>query len=260
MKLSTLLLTTLTLASPVYAATTYTGPVGGDILDGANWDNGVPDNSNLGTVATDAVWSGNLQDVDFTITGGATLTRGSDFIPDFRGDTDIVIDNGTMNISTGAGTRVLRVRNTASITINDGGNLILPTTRNLELFNTASVIMNGGTLVASGFNVGNISDSEHSFLTISGGLVDLNSTFTPTGFINFTSGSTGALDIAAADQSYYEGLWASGGLRYDGANSGTFADHFEVTGGVLTAVAVPEPSSTALLGFAGLFLLAKRRR
>lgn len=251
--------TALSLAASANAATTYIGSAGGDLLSGANWDNGLPSNSNLGTVATDAVWSANIQDFDFVISGGATLTRGADIIPDFRGDTNITIDNGSMNIAAGTGTRVLRVRNTSTITINANGSLILPTSRNLELYNTASVTMNGGLLVAASFNVGNITDPAHSFLTISGGVVDLGSMFTPTtGYINFTAGSTGVLDIAAADQTYYETLWTNGSLRYDSANDGTFADHFVVNGGVLTAI--PEPSGNVLLGFAGLTLLARRRR
>ncbi|NWK55009.1 PEP-CTERM sorting domain-containing protein [Verrucomicrobiaceae bacterium N1E253] len=78
-----------------------------------------------------------------------------------------------------------------------------------------------------------------------------------TGTIDFTAGSTGSLTVTGYTQTDYETLWTDGNLTYGGAQSGTFADNFSVSGSTLTAV--PEPSSAALLGLGGIALVLRRR-
>ena len=62
----------------------------------------------------------------------------------------------------------------------------------------------------------------------------------------------------------WEALWNEGILTYNGSNDGEFADYFitsgtpGTTGYVLTSV--PEPSSTALIGLAGVGFILRRRR
>jgi len=94
---------TLLTVGTASAATLFTGAVGGDINVAGNWNSSLPSNSNLGTLGTTAVWSDStLSDFDFEVTGGATLTRATNFIPNFQGDTDIHIIDGTIDIEAGA--------------------------------------------------------------------------------------------------------------------------------------------------------------
>jgi len=62
----------------------------------------------------------------------------------------------------------------------------------------------------------------------------------------------------------WESLWDDGILQWNGANTGTFADHFSTSGAAgttdYTLTAIPEPSSTALLGLVTLAFIIRRRR
>ena len=81
------------------------------------------------------------------------------------------------------------------------------------------------------------------------------------GFINFTSvpGDSATLRVIGQDEAYFQGLYAAGNLRINGANTVTFSDYFQVVGDTLNAAVVPEPSAALLLG-AGLTALLFRRR
>ena len=80
------------------------------------------------------------------------------------------------------------------------------------------------------------------------------------GFINFTSdyGDSASLRVIGQNEAYFQGLFTAGTLRFQGGNTGTFSDHFQVNNDTLI-VAVPEPSAACLLG-AGLTALLIRRR
>ena len=59
----------------------------------------------------------------------------------------------------------------------------------------------------------------------------------------------------------FENLFDTGFLTADGQVDGdSFADIFEVNGNTLSLVAVPEPSSTALLGLGALALILRRKK
>ncbi len=90
------------------------------------------------------------------------------------------------------------------------------------------------------------------------GHLDVDSDGTST--VNFGENSTGALTVTGWTVSDFETLWNDGKLTYNGAQTGNFSDHFQVSGSTLSAVAVPEPSSTALLGLGGLALILRRRK
>lgn len=77
-------------------------------------------------------------------------------------------------------------------------------------------------------------------------------------YINFTSGSTGTLAITGYDLAAYTALWNANDLRFAGANSGAFADHFQVSGNTLSVI--PEPSTALLSGSFLLMALVRRRR
>ncbi len=115
-----------------------------------------------------------------------------------------------------------------------------------------------------------------STLDASAGSVGIwfNNSDNNTHIVNFTGAGTivgrlGYKDTfgGASDNNYqWSEAWTEGILKYNGTNTGAFADHFSTTGTAgtagykLIAVAVPEPSSTALLGLGGLALILRRRK
>lgn len=100
-----------------------------------------------------------------------------------------------------------------------------------------------------------LGDSTPLFDTNGGG-TPVESTRTNS-YINFADGSTGTLAITGATLTTYQNWWNTGDLRFGGNNTGTFDEHFIVSGNVLSVV--PEPSM-ALLSGVGLIGLLRRRR
>ncbi|MDF7806431.1 hypothetical protein P4E94_03205 [Pontiellaceae bacterium B12219] len=70
--------------------------------------------------------------------------------------------------------------------------------------------------------------------------------------------SDGTLTITGADTTYYQGLYSAGDLTFQGANTETFGDVFEVTGSTLSVI--PEPATLGLVAaFGGAVLFIRRR-
>jgi hypothetical protein len=130
---------------------------------------------------------------------------------------------------------------------------------NNQTTQTGILNINGGTFDGSGINefiLGRASAT--GIININAGTMSVGTTFVfgtlrlgvnGTGYLNFGAGSTGALTVTGANQTYYEGLWTAGNLKFNGANTGAFADHFSVTGATLTLAGDSEPSPLALSGF-----------
>jgi hypothetical protein len=191
-------------------------------------------------------------------------------------DANFSIDNSSSAVDVPSD---LRVEGTATLTVNDG-------TLNasvIEMFDTGAFVMNGGTVTLSGnfgsnnfsgggsaqFNGGTLTantlDFTHAWDLTLGGTTSGSASFT-SGFgdtsnisIDWSGGSLMTLDIGGYDQTAYETLFTNGELLFEGSNAGNFSDNFTVSGSQLSLI--PEPSSTALIGFAlgGLALLRRRR-
>ncbi len=51
--------------------------------------------------------------------------------------------------------------------------------------------------------------------------------------INFLKGSGGSLTVTGYGASDYQAWWTAGSLKFDGSNTGNFADIFDVSGATL---------------------------
>ena len=133
-------------------------------------------------------------------------------------------------------------------------------------------VTGGSVLFDSNLGIGR-DESTGNLLTISGGTVNITGTLSfdvpgnvndlddaADGTLDFTAGSTGSLTVTGLDAAAYEAFYDAGDLTFAGANTETFSDVFQVSGNTLSLVAVPEPSSTALLGLGGLALILRRRK
>lgn len=224
----------------------FTG-AGGNLSDAANWSQGSPDGSTPGFVNADGLINSKLNNYDLIIQSG-TITRAENTVYEWTGDTDIVIAGGlldyTANSASGNSHRVLRLKNTSSLTM-EGGELKLWGDRSIEFFDQGTIIIRGGKLSAESFGIGN-TVAQIAFVTFEAGDGELVLSSLPAGldatrYIDFHSGSAGKLTVSNADAAYYEAIWNNGGIKVDGANNGSFASLFEVDGNTLTLRPVIAP-------------------
>ncbi len=209
----------------------------GDLHDQANWTFGsLPTATDAGLVRLNSTIYSTLTDFDLLLEAG-TVVRSQNTVYQWLGDTDVVLDGGyidfTADSSSGNTHRVLRLKNTSSLTIN-AGTFTLWSDRTIELFDDATILMQGGVL-----NAGSIDDRAGYVagpaLTFGDGdgVVNVQANGIDLiygGYIDFLTDSAGVLNVAGADFDYYESLWNSGLLKLDGGNVGSFVAAFEVNG------------------------------
>jgi len=215
---------------------------GGSLHDAANWSKGVLPSADLpGLVGLDSTIDSVLTDFDLVFNKG-TVTRNTNTVYQWLGDTDVVVDGGNVNFTassaSGDSHRVLRLKNTSSLVMKNG-TLTLWSDRTFEIFDQGTILVLGGVI-----NAGGIGDQDGSAqgagLTFGLGNGQVNFkinkgiNFTNGAYINYLNGSTGQLSVAGADRAYYNSLWDSGILRVNGANNGSFASLFKVDGETLT--------------------------
>jgi hypothetical protein len=176
-----------------------------------------------------------------TLTGGSlTLTgsnQGTGVWSNPTGFLALNVSGGTLNIE-GFG-----FRNTSDkFTITGGSSTV----------GTGTVLLSGGGHVEFGLGSGSL-------------LLNELPAFTAAGYFNFLEDSGGSLTIAGYTKTDYEAWWTASGndnrLRYDGGNTGSFDDVFEVTGA--TIVLVPEPTALAVTAAGAVlsgFAAWRRRR
>ncbi|MBK1855309.1 PEP-CTERM sorting domain-containing protein [Verrucomicrobiaceae bacterium 5K15] len=231
-------------------AASYTFLGGGSITVGANWENDsdnstgtVPGSGDTGVIAVDGTYAANI----WNTSGANILQTGGDIV------------------SSGGGTSQNFNFNGGSTYTMTGGSF---TSRGL-LANGTTINLLGGTWTVgngtsgSGFGVGN-----GGTLNIGGTMIIDNNRTTAHGFssssgtIDFAADWTGSwtnptVDTAAWKTEITTGNYTLGGVDITEIS---FDEDFVVTGNTLSLVAVPEPSSAALLGLGGLALIMRRRK
>lgn len=280
MKYPIILTSALLTLGAAEAATTFTAAVDTNLLNAANWDNGLPGVGNDGFINIDAGYSGINQTGNFTNGGtvtaanGATLTLNNDLAINSSTAVLIINDatlNATDDIFVQAGTLILNAGSVSSAvddwqvnaaaghaTINGGMHTAG------DLFGTQG----GGTILdilGGSINAARFDLSLNSTTTIAGNAVlSGDSVIDAAGVINFNNAWSGSWTVTTFTGSDWETLVTNGanGFQLNGVavDSTIFANNFSVSGDGTTLTLVPEPSSSALLGIAGLVLITRRRR
>jgi hypothetical protein len=274
-----LLLLTLSIAmvSQSHAATMFTDGAAGnsDIIDAANWDNGLPDNvGNAGTIPTGfntaAGGTGggaNVDDLDgmvLTFEGNSTLVTTNN-----RSDDNILTFNGTSNWTNDATLFLGRdgpAGTSTTVNINDSASLAtIPRLTNMAggkmgigRIGNAFIVQSGGSVTIDDEIEIGAGNGGSGLYTLSAGTVLAeflefdNVTPGVTSSFDFTVGSTGVLTLRNGGADYSADLLAFivGGDITVGAAAATAADFLiTIDTGVSTSIRlIPEPSSLALVG------------
>lgn len=261
-------------ALSAHAATTWTGAVDADIDDVANWSNGLPSSSNLGTLDNgDTVEMESRSDLDdkyITVSGGSTILVPSG-INGFRwGASEInLIAGGNLDSDYTSSTQMGR-NGSATLNMYSGSNASFAANLNVGREHIATVNQFGGTMLiggtlsvpenASGTANGSTYNLSGGSVTANNLLIDPNSS--GTNYFNFTTGSTGSLTIVQGNFDF-ESLIDDGEIRINDNASSLFAD-FKVdssVGGQTTLSLIPEPGTYALFaGVCALSAIMLRRR
>ncbi|MGB0774497.1 MAG: PEP-CTERM sorting domain-containing protein [Akkermansiaceae bacterium] len=241
----------------------------GKWLTPANWDaDTLPASSDDVTIS-----NGDTVDyvagADLSVTGGGSITvTGGSALKTDQGNWSqfnngsVTLDNGTFTRTAGgnlvlgfdsSNTIAVGMSNSSNLTV--GGELWFG--RNVANTGvTASLTISDSTVAANG-GVGIWfwnSDNNNYNLNV----VGIGSSIQ--GRLGYEATNGGGANNSAT----WESLWTLGILQHNGSSAGAFADHFETTGTAgntnYTLTAIPEPSSTALLGLGGLALVLRRRK
>jgi hypothetical protein len=235
-------------AQIVVPSTTTTFTAGSaQIVNAGNWDNGEPTGGVVGLVNLNGAINSNPDNysvVQGNVTVDYAFNRNWNNVTWYQqGGT---FGSGIANINNGTGFNYYALGGTMSV-----GVLKLTGGSTLHIENGA-VSIPGNTQVNDGTIVLGLGSG--SFST-----ADLRNLTAGSSVINFLSGSSGSLTAPGID---FATLWSDGILKFNGANTGAFGDHFSVSGSTLSLGAVPEPSTIAMaFGLAALgFVLVRRRK
>jgi len=243
--------------------------------DFSNWDV-------TQTAGTITRASGNMQMIGGTVWGlnGGTLQASAGMV---RVGVATTGNGATLNMTGGniSASTILDLPNSASTFNMSGGSVIADECR---LSNGAKANLSGGTGTFTGdLSLGN-ANSQVTFTgadwSFDGNLILTStanlSTFVRlgagdsslsvggldlagTGFIDFTSDSSGSLTVNGYTQTGFENLWTAQKLRVDEANTGAFSDSFSVSGDTLSLI--PEPGTLSLMIIsAGILWLVRFHR
>lgn len=111
-------------------------------------------------------------------------------------------------------------------------------------------------MTAEGFSMGVNGQNTHVATSSTGAFFGINRNL---GYLVFEDGYTSGDAIGAMSATYSGQTLASLGIK-EGTSTTTFGSGGNTDSVTLVAIAAPEPSATALLGMAGLCLVARRRR
>jgi hypothetical protein len=185
----------------VNAQTTYNGTPANDIKDGANWSNGLPSSTNLGTININSDWVTVSSPNSTTLTGWhVNLTGGTLGASNTGGR---IISGGVWGLS--------------------GGNIGF-SNRNLSVNDSAQMTVNSGSTLTVG---GGLNVNSGSTLTLSGGAISA-----PAG-----SGGSGHFNINGTSGNFTmnSGSVTAGGNFGQSNASGNVANGWNFNGGTLTA-------------------------
>lgn len=268
------------LSGSVVSAQTVLTAVGGNITTAGNWNNGLPvigSPAGIGTININGNFSGNISSWEVNHTGG-TLTSSSNrnigATSASAPGTIWNVNGGTLDFGANAINRGTIGSNYAYTMNLISGSIIAGTagSPNAAIWNVSGGNLTVGTWLAGSGNL-NLTGGTVNFTTLdadgSGALVTFglgNAAVTAGSLIqnantniNFLTGSGGSLNITGFTSTDYETMWSNTRLRFNGANTGAFADHFQVSGSTLSVI--PEPSTWALLalGLTAMVVLRRRR-
>ena len=279
------------------ASTITWGGGAGTFTDGVNWTGGTaPDwNNDVAQIsAGTATHDGTGGDLKFNGSNAGMIIDGGNYAQsvgnwmDFNGGATLTMTSGSLS-----GANNVRFRgiggNAATHSISGAstltaGQLTFDDQQTVNFTNGATGTFGGINMnVNSNLNITNatISGSNlalnsyggtSSFVNLfDGGQLNLSGTVTQetlgNGFVNFGSASsTGSVSFSGLNLTQVQDLVTGQKFGIGATSSTAFADYTftELNGsgvnGVTVTVAVPEPSSTALLGLGGLALILRRRK
>lgn len=230
------------MASPLLSApvvvpgttTTFTAADSPQIVNSLNWDTGEPVGGVIGLIAIDGAINSNPDNYSVVQTAGdVTYAFNRIWNNVLWYQTGGTFGSGIANINNGTGFSYYALAGTMSVGVLKltGGSLLHIEDGVVTIPTNTQV--NDGTII--------FGEGSGSFTT-----TDLRNLTAGVSVINFLPGSECSL---TCDEDYPV-LWDQGILKYNGANTGTFADHFTVTGSTLTLAGgtpptVPTPTVVA---------------